>query len=243
MRFLLLLCMLLGSSTVLADAYLELYQKAGWPQQQTHFSSALKQAQLRYKNTLPSAIYQALLENSNKRFATDAMHQRGQQALRKNLSSPNSALAFFNSAIGQKVSAAEVAATRPEQMQRYAAGLPVIEADATRRLLIRHLANTLPASQSGAEVTLALGSVAADSLSQMLPGLMAADQANALLESQRQRLLTEMDANIDNTLLHVYQDLSDAELEEFVSFAQSPEGQAYYQAAFKTLQASLSNAQ
>ena len=171
------------------------------------------------------------------------MHQRGQQALRKNLSSPNSALAFFNSAIGQKVSAAEVAATRPEQMQRYAAGLPVIEADATRRLLIRHLANTLPASQSGAEVTLALGSVAADSLSQMLPGLMAADQANALLESQRQRLLTEMDANIDNTLLHVYQDLSDAELEEFVSFAQSPEGQAYYQAAFKTLQASLSNAQ
>lgn len=243
MRFLLLLCMLLGSSTVLADAYLELYQKAGWPQQQTHFSSALKQAQLRYQNTLPSAIYQALLENSNKRFATDAMHQRGQQALRKNLSSPNSALAFFNSAIGQKVSAAEVAATRPEQLQRYAAGLPVIEADATRRLLIRHLANALPASQSGAEVTLALGSVAADSLSQMLPGLMAADQANALLESQRQRLLTEMDANIDNTLLHVYQDLSDAELEEFVSFAQSPEGQAYYQAAFKTLQASLSNAQ
>ena len=57
MRFLLLLCMLLGSSTVLADAYLELYQKAGWPQQQTHFSSALKQAQLRNKNTLPSAIY------------------------------------------------------------------------------------------------------------------------------------------------------------------------------------------
>ena len=36
---------------------------------------------------------------------------------------------------------------------------------------------------------------------------------------------------------------SDAELEEFVSFAQSPEGQAYYQAAFKTLQASLRNPQ
>ncbi len=243
MRFLLVLCMLLGSPSVFADAYLELYQKAGWPQQQTHFSSALKQAQLRYKNTLPSAIYQALLENSNKRFATDAMHQRGQQALRQNLNSPSSALAFFNSAIGQKISTAEVAATHPEQLQRYAAGLPAIEADATRRLLIRHLANALPASKSGAEVTLALGSVAADSLSQMLPGLMVAQQANALLESQRQRLLTEIDANIDNTLLHVYRDLSDAELEEFVSFAQSPEGQDYYQAAFKTLQASLSNAQ
>ena len=243
MRFLLVLCMLLGSPSVFADAYLELYQKAGWPQQQTHFSSALKQAQLRYKNTLPSAIYQALLENSNKRFATDAMHQRGQQALRQNLDSPSSALAFFNSAIGQKISTAEVAATHPEQLQRYAAGLPAIEADATRRLLIRHLANALPASKSGAEVTLALGSVAADSLSQMMPVLMGAEPATALLESQRQRLLTEIDANIDNTLLHVYRDLSDAELEEFVSFAQSPEGQDYYQAAFKTLQASLSNAQ
>jgi hypothetical protein len=77
----------------------------------------------------------------------------------------------------------------------------------------------------------------------MLPGLMGSEQTNALLESQRQRLHTQIDANIDNTLLHVYQDLSDAELEEFVSFAQSAEGQTYYQAAFKTLQASLHAAQ
>ncbi len=139
----------------------------------------------------------------------------------------------------KKVSNAETAATHPEQLKRYTDGLPAIHADATRRLLIRHLANALPASQAGAEVTLALGSVAADSLSQMLPGIMGSQQTNALLETQRQRLLTQIDANIDNTLLHVYQDLSDAELEEFTSFAQSEDGQAYYQAAFKTLQASL----
>lgn len=239
MRFLVLFCALLSSPSVFADAYLDLYNKAGWPQQQTHFSSALQQAQQRYQNTLPSAIYQALVDNSNQRFAAEAMQQRAQHALRQHLANPSSALAFFNSALGQKISTAETAATHPEQLNRYAAGLPAIEADATRRLLIRHLANALPASQAGAEVTLALGSVAADSLSQMLPGLMGTDQASALLESQRQRLLTEMDANIDRTLLHVYQDLSDPELEEFVSFAQSPEGQAYYQAAFKTLQASL----
>ena len=116
---------------------------------------------------------------------------------------------------------------------RYTANLPTIEADATRRLLIRHLANALPASEAGAEVTLALGSIAADSLSQMLPGLMAAQQANALLDSQRQRLISQINPNIDNSLLYIYQDLSDAELEEFVSFAQSEQGQAYYQAALK----------
>ena len=100
-----------------------------------------------------------------------------------------------------------------------------------------------PASQAGAEVTLALGSVAADSLSQMLPGLMGSGQANALLDTQRQRLIKQIDADIDNTLLNVYQDLSDAELEELVNFAQSTEGQAYYQAALKTLRASLASGQ
>ena len=50
---------------------------------------------------------------------------------------------------------------------------------------------------------------------------------------------SQMDDTMDNSLLHVYRGLSDAELEEFVSFAQSSEGQAYYQAALKTLQAGL----
>ncbi len=243
MRFLLLLCVLVSSPSTFADAYLDLYKKSGWPQQQVHFSSALEHAQQRYQNTLPSAIYQALVTNSNKRFAAEAMQARGQKALRQHLDNPAPALTFFSSSIGQQVSRAETAATHPKQLQRYADGLPAIHADATRRLLIRHLANALPASQAGAEVMLALGSVAADSLSQMLPGLMGSEQTNALLETQRQRLLSEIDANIDNTLLHVYQDLSDAELEEFANFAQSAEGQAYYQAALQTLQASLRAAQ
>ena len=243
MRFLLFFCALLSSSSIWADAYFDLYEKAGWPQQQMHFSSAVKQTQLRYQSTLPSTIYQALVNNSNARFAADAMQQRAQSALREQLDNPNAALTFFESAIGQKVIAAEVAASRPDQLNRYSAGLPAIPAQATRRLLVRHLSNAIPASQAAAEVTLALGSVAADSLSQMLPGLMSSTQTNALLNTQRQRLVTQMDVNIDNTLLHIYKNLSDAELEEFVSFAQSAEGQDYYQAALKTLQASLNAAQ
>ena len=239
MRFLLLFCVLLSSPSIFADAYIDLYQTAGWPQQQAHFASAVKQTQLRYQDTLPSAVYQALVNNSNKRFAADAMHQRAQSILREQLHNPEAALAFFSSESGRKIIAAEVAASHPQQLNRYAAGLPHIEANATRRLLVRHLSNTLPASQAGAEVTLALGSVAADSLSQMLPGLMSSTQTTALLNTQRQRLVTEMDVNMDNTLLHVYRNLSDPELEELVNFAQSEAGQAYYQTALKMLQASL----
>lgn len=239
MRFLLFFYIVFSSSSLFADSYVELYQEAGWPQQQTHFSAAIEHTQQRYKNTLPSAIYQALVDNSNARFATDAMQDRAQQALRQHLTNPHPALDFFKSKLGEKISTAEVTASHPQQLNRYAEGLPLIQAEATRRLLIRHLAKALPASQAAAEVTLALGSVAADSLSQMLPGLMGSEQASALLNTQRQRLIRQMDNNIDNSLLHVYQSLSDPELEEFVSFAQSPDGQAYYQAALKTLQASL----
>ena len=67
-------------------------------------------------------------------------------------------------------------------------GLPRVEADATRRLLIRHLAQALPATAAGAEVSLALASVAADSLSSMVPGLFGGEQAQMLVQSQRGRI-------------------------------------------------------
>jgi hypothetical protein len=52
-------------------------------------------------------------------------------------------------------------------------------------------------------------------------------------------LIEQIGADLDNTLLHVYRELSDPELEEFVSFAQSDAGKAYYQAALATLRSGL----
>ena len=45
--------------------------------------------------------------------------------------------------------------------------------------------------------------------------------------------------DLDNTLLFVYRDLSDEELEEFATFAESAEGKAYYQAALAAIRAGL----
>jgi hypothetical protein len=73
----------------------------------------------------------------------------------------------------------------------------------------------------------------------MIPGLLGGDAAQTLLNSQRQRLMAQIGEDLDNTLLHVYRELSDPELDEFVSFAQSAEGQAYYQAALAAVRAGL----
>jgi hypothetical protein len=45
--------------------------------------------------------------------------------------------------------------------------------------------------------------------------------------------------DVNNTLLYVYRDLSDGELDEFATFAESNEGKAYYKAALASVRAGL----
>lgn len=239
MRRLFVLLLMFCTMPVWADSHDQLYKAAGWPEQRAHFSDALKAAQLRYRNSLPPAVFQALVNNSNQRFAPQAMDQRAEQRLRESLRDPNPALKFFQSPLGRKIVNAELTATRADQLAKNAQGLPHIEADATRQLLIGHLAQALPAREAGAEVSLAIAGVAADSLSQMIPGLLGGGQAQGMLEGQRERLMSQIGADLNNTLLYVYRDLSDPELEEFSTFAESAQGKAYYQAALAAIRAGL----
>lgn len=239
MRFLCTAFVLMFSLIASADEHDRLWDAAGWPQQRAHFNEALIEAQQRYRPTLPPAVFQALVDNSNRRFAAADIDRRARTTLRQTLAAPGPALQFFESPVGRKVADAEVTATRADQLRKHADGLPRSDATATRRLLIRHLAQALPAREAGAEVSLALAGMAADSLSQMLPGLLGSGQTQGMLNNQRARLMEQIGANLDDTLLHVYRELSDPELEEFVSFAQSPAGQAYYQAAIAALRAGL----
>ena len=239
MRRLLFSLLMLCTFPSWADGYDQLYKVAGWPDQRAHFSDALTAAQQRYQNSLPPAVFQALVNNSNQRFAPQAVDQRAQAQLRKNLADPKPALAFFQSALGRKIIAAELLATRRDQLAKNAKGLPKIEASDTRQLIVGHLAQALPAREAGAEVSLAIAGVAADSLSQMIPGLLGGGQAQGMLNGQRQRLMEQIGSDLNNTLLYVYRDLSDAELEEFANFAESTEGKAYYQAALAAIRAGL----
>jgi len=239
MRRLFFLMLMFCTLPVWADGHDQLYKVAGWPEQRAHFNDALKAAQQRYKNSLPPAVYDALVSNSNQRFAPQAMDQRAEQKLRQTLQDPNPALQFFQSPLGRKIVTAELTATRPDQLAKNAQGLPKMEASDNRLLIIGHLSNALPAKEAGAEVSLAIAGVAADSLSSMIPGLMAGGTTQAMLDGQRQRLMGQISNDMSNTLLYVYRDLSDAELEEFSTFAESNEGKAYYQAALAAIRAGL----
>ena len=80
-----LLLMMICTMPVWADSLDQLYKVAGWPDQRAHFTDAVSAAQQRYKNSLPPAVYQALVNNSNQRFQAQAMDRRAQAQLRANL--------------------------------------------------------------------------------------------------------------------------------------------------------------
>lgn len=239
MRALVFTLLMSLSWNVWADVYLQLWHSAGWPEHSRHFTSALQAAQQQYSSSLPPVIYQALVNNSNRRFAPDAMEQRGLQSLRRHLRQPQVALAFFQSDLGRRIVAAEVTGTSPQTLKRHAQGIAPQPSSATRALLIRHLAQSLPVREASAEVSLALAGVAADSLSDMVPGILGRGPLDQLLEANRANLVQQLDGNIDDTLLLIYSDLSDPELEEYVQFAQSSDGQQYYQAALAALRSAL----
>ena len=234
-----LILLMICTMPVWADNLDQLYKAAGWPDQRAHFNDALTAAQERYRNSLPPAVYQALVNNSNQRFQAQAVDRRALAQLRSALPNPSPALAFFQSPLGRKIVAAELRATRKDELAKNADGLPKIQASDDRMLIIGHLAQALPAREAGAEVSLAIAGMAADSLSSMIPGLLGGGQAQGLLDGQRQRLMKQIGQDLNNTLLYVYRDLTDAELEAFATFAESNDGKAYYRAALAAIRAGL----
>ncbi|MCQ4348668.1 hypothetical protein NGA35_14800 [Pseudomonas stutzeri] len=245
MRVLIALAFCLVSLLSRADEHELLYELAGWPQQREHFSAALLAAQQRYQGSLPPAVYQALVDNSNRRFAPQAMDRRALESLRQELPDPLAAIRFFDSPLGRAVVEREVRASAPTELNRHADGLPQMNASAPRRALVQRLGRALPAREAGAEVSLALAGVAADSLSQMVPGLNGLFGADPqqLLGGQRERLMQQIDTRLENTLLYVYRDLDDAQLTEYAAFAESVEGQLYYRAALQAIRAALRGGQ
>lgn len=231
-----LLFLVLFSLPAQAATHERLFEAAGWPQQREHFQAALRQAQQRYRDTLPAGVYQTLLNNSNQRFQPRGMDERALVALRARLADPAPALAFFESPLGRKVVAAEVRASSPGNLNRAAPGLTLSEA---RRATLRRLAQALPAGEAGVEVSLALAGVAADSLSQMIPGLPLGMAGQGILDGQRERLRRQVEPRLLDALAQVYQPLGDDELERFARFAESADGQRYYQAALAALRAAL----
>lgn len=217
----------------------ELYKASGMAQHQQHFQSALKAAQQRYFQQLPTALQETLLRNSNQRFAPQDMHDRAQARLALALSEADSrqALTFFNSKLGRKVVAAEIWASSPAAVARMQQGIPAQSLGPVRRALIDRLLTQLPALEMGVEVSSALTGLAAQSANDLLGGLITLP-AQAGTGGQAQ-LRERMRTDLPQTLAYIYRDLSDDELAHFAQWSESSSGQAFYRATEQAVRDAL----
>lgn len=231
LRFWLFIVVSLCAASLQAALPDELYKASGLDQHQQHFQSALKSAQQRYLQQLPTALQDSVRRNSNQRFAAADMHDRAQArlALSMNEAEHRQALSFFHSTLGRKVVAAEVWASSPAAVALMQRGLPAQQLSQNRRALLDRLATQLPALELGVEVSSALTGLAAQSANDLLGGLLKLPQQAGT--GGREQLRERMRSNLPQTLAYIYRDLSDDELTRFAQWSESADGRTFYRAA------------
>lgn len=213
-----------------ANDYVALYKAAGWPVQVEHFDVALKSVQEQYKPIIPAFFYQAIVSAVNQQFVVSEINQRAEEALKQNLTEPAGALKFFNSDLGIKVVHSETQATTKEELLKNQEGVPVLSVTESRRALFKQLSAAIPYQQAAVEVSLALTDSTIDMVEQLFPNMGIGAQLKPFTPT-KQQIMQQINGHLENTLIYVYRNLSDGELQRFVSFAESSEGKAYYQAA------------
>lgn len=221
-----------------ADTYEDLYDAAGWPVQVDHFESALQMMQNQYKEVLPALLYQTVASFSSQRFESTSMKQRGLSALKANLINPDPALVFFNSDLGKKIVTAETEATSKESIQKNQQGVPKIKISGDRSALFKQLATAIPYRQATVNVSASLTGIVGETVESLFPGMGLGDTVKQVTPTKAQ-IEQQVDAHLDSILIYVYRSLTDQELRQFIAFAESSAGQAYYNAAQEVIMVSL----
>lgn len=201
-----------------------LYELSGMATHQTHFQHALTAAQQRYAQQLPRNVYESLVRQSNQRFAPQAMTDRAQArlALALNAGSHQQAVAFYESGLGRKIVAVETQATSASSVAAMQRGIPQMDVSTERLDTLRQLSVTLPALELGVEVSMSLANLATQSANDLLGGLFQVP--GNVVDNRRDTLRGQMQPDLPNTLAYVYRDLSDAELKQYLDWAQSEAG-------------------
>jgi hypothetical protein len=147
---------------------------------------------------------------------------------------------WFRSPLGVKITALEVAASRPEALERLAAfteQLKASPAPAARVDLVQRLDWVSGASHETAEMLLMVSTGFARAAMAMLPPERRATPGmlQRRADALRGRLGRTVTGHMQTQLLYVYASLDDTELMQYVTFVTSPAGRAYGRATRLTV--------
>jgi len=148
--------------------------------------------------------------------------------------------AWFRSRLGRKVTALEIAASKPEaapKIAAFAAALKTSPAPPARLDLVQRLEWVTGASQETTDLVLAV----AGSLTRAAAAATPAERRARVglvergVEEMRGRMAPTIAEGVLAQMLYVYEPLTDAELKSYVDFLASPPGRAYGRVAHGAL--------
>jgi len=192
--------------------------------------------------TMPEATRLSLQKAMQESFAESKLKAVIIPYLRQHMDkkSTDQSLAWLSSPLGEKITALESANNSPEAQAEMQKQLPTLLKNTQRFSLIRELDKAINASDSTVNTLLGLQEA-------MFRGITASGpKAQAMSEEELQQMIATMKTTIRSqyeilvigTMAYNYQTLSDNEIRQYITFAESPAGKHYH----KTMMAALDNA-
>lgn len=153
-------------------------------------------------------------------------------------------LAWLNSDLGQRITALEKTNSAPEAQKAIAEQYPQLAENQNRVAMVQALDKAIQGTESTVAIVL---TVQRSLMSAIVAGLpeerrMSQEQLDALLAQGRETMESQYRFLVEAAYLHNYQELTDAELQTYIDFANSPVARRYHQALAESLQAALAKA-
>lgn len=147
---------------------------------------------------------------------------------------------WFRSSLGRKITALEIAASRPEAAPRLAAlaaGLRAAPPAPVRLLLVQQLDWVSGTTQDTTDLALAVAGSVIRAAAAAAPAerRARAGVVERRVAEMRGAMAAALGDNVRAQMLYVYASLDDAELKQYVNFLASPPGRAYGRATHNAL--------
>jgi hypothetical protein len=156
-------------------------------------------------------------------------------------------LGWLLSPLGQKITALESIQFSPKTLQELQAFGKQLQGNPPpqkRRELIRRLDAATAASDKNVEVALTILVQTATPMADAMgkEEKMGVEEMRRQIDLRRPQLEENARKSTEIGLLYIYQNLTDKELERYVSFSESETGTTYHKMAFEALMAALTDA-
>jgi hypothetical protein len=195
---------------------------------------------------IPQDYYVNIKELLAESFATGNLNTMVLRQLEAHMSHDEiqSILTWLNSPFGKRCTQlfrASLTPKAPAELQEFIANMQKSPPQSTRLKLIREVASATKTTEIAIEIAFNTQLVVTTIITAALPSTQQRPLSEILDEGYKNRPLLEprVDLQMTPLLLYMYRSLSDAELEQYITFAQSSNGAQYYRSMLNGIQLAL----